>query len=141
MTALELLPHVNAGLNATVASLLLAGFIAIRRGKRKLHPKLMLSAFGVGILFLIGYVLQVGLTGHKRFPGDDWVRTAFLAILLSHTALAVIVVPLVIRTIYLGLKERLEQHVPWARVTFAIWFYVAVTGVVIYAMNNHVRPH
>jgi putative membrane protein len=101
----------------------------------------MLSAFGVGLLFLGGYLLQVGLTGHKRFPGDDWVRSLFLGILLSHTLLAVVVVPLVLRTLYLGLKERLEAHKPLARVTLALWLYVAVTGVVIYWMNNHLRPH
>ena len=141
MTLVEALPHINAALNGTVAALLIAGFVAIRKGKRELHPKLMLSAFGVGLVFLAGYVLQVALTGHKRFPGDDWVRSAFLVVLLTHTILAVVIVPLVLRTLYLGLKKRLDEHKRIARITFALWLYVAVTGVVIYAMNNHLRPH
>lgn len=101
----------------------------------------MLSAVATGVLFLVGYGLQVGLAGHKRFPGDDWVRTLFLVILGTHTLLAMAVPPLVARVIYLAAKERFEAHRPLARVTLAIWLYVAVTGVVIYAFNNHIRPH
>jgi putative membrane protein len=66
---------------------------------------------------------------------------AFLVILATHTLLAVVVVPMILRTIFLGLKDRLEEHKRLARITFGIWFYVAVTGVFIYVMNNLVRPH
>lgn len=140
-TLIHVLPHVNMALNALVAFLLMAGWVAIRRGKRTLHPRLMMSAVLTGVLFLGTYVLQVWLTGHKRFPGDDWVRTAFLVMLLSHTILAVAVPPLVLRTVYLGIKGRLEEHKPLARVTFCVWLYVALTGVLVYWANNHFRPH
>ncbi len=140
-TLIQVLPHLNMGLNALVAFLLMAGWVAIRRGKKTLHPRLMVSAVLTGVLFLGTYALQVGLTGHKRFPGDDWIRTAFLAMLLSHTILAVAVPPLVLRTLYLAIKGRLEEHKPLARVTFGVWLYVALTGVLVYWMNNHFRPH
>lgn len=135
----ELLPHLNAVLNLVVVVLLVSGFVAIRRERRTLHPKLMVSAIGVGCLFLVGYVLQVYLVGHQRFPGDDWVRTAFLIVLGTHTLLAVVVVPLILRTVYLGAKQRLASHRWLARITLAIWMYVAVTGLFIYVMNNYVR--
>jgi putative membrane protein len=140
VTLVEILPHVSGALNALVATLLIAGFVAIRRGHRTLHPRLMLGAFGVGLVFLACYATQVILTGHRRFPGDDWVRTVFLAILLTHTALAVSIVPLVLRTLYLAYHRRFVTHRWWARITFPVWVYVAVTGVVIYWMNNHLRP-
>ena len=134
------LPHLNALLNLGVSLLLIAGFVAIRRGRRRLHPKLMLGAFALGLLFLAGYVTQVALSGHQRFPGDDWVRTLFLAILTSHTLLAIATVPLILRVIYLGANRRFAQHRRLARVALPVWLYVALTGVVIYWMNNHLRP-
>jgi len=136
----EYIIHINASMNILITALLISGYVAIRRGNRELHPKLMLTAFGVGVLFVIGYVTQVRLLGHGHFPGDDWVRKLFLAILLTHTVCAVGVVPLVLRAIYLGLKGRFDSHrriAPWA---FSIWLYVSVTGVVIYWMNNYLRP-
>ena len=110
MTAKELLPHVNGGLNAVVALLLLAAFAAIRRGNRVLHARLMISAVGVGFLFLSLYVLAFFVIGHRRFPGNDWVRALFLAILGTHELCAVIVVPLIIRTVYLARRERFDEH-------------------------------
>ena len=135
------LPHINMALNILIALLLLAGFVAIRKGKKTLHPRLMVSAVVSGLLFLGTYALQVGLTGHKSFPGDDWVRKVFLTVLITHTILAVAVPPLVMRALYLAIKDRLDEHRPLARITFGVWLYVAVTGVVVYAMNNHLRPH
>jgi putative membrane protein len=134
------LPHLNAFLNLGIFLLLIAGFVAIRRGRRRLHPRLMLSAFALGVLFLAAYVAQVVFSGHQRFPGDDWVRTVFLTILTSHTLLAIAAVPLIVRVIYLGANRRFEQHRRLARVTLPVWLYVALTGVVIYWMNNHLRP-
>jgi putative membrane protein len=134
------LPHLNALLNLGVFLLLVAGFVAIRRDRRRLHPRLMLSAFSLGVLFLAAYVAQVVLSGHQRFPGDDWVRTVFLAILTSHTLLAIAAVPLIVRVIYLGANRRFEAHRRLARVALPVWLYVALTGVVIYWMNNHLRP-
>ncbi|RMG13868.1 MAG: DUF420 domain-containing protein [Planctomycetota bacterium] len=136
----EILPHANALLNALVAVLLLWGRRAIRRGDRRLHPRLMLSALGVGLLFLAGYGLQVSLSGHRRFPGDDWVRVLFLAILGTHTALAVLTVPLVGGALGLALRGRLVAHRRLARLAWGVWLFVALSGIVIYWLNNHLRP-
>ena len=140
MTAMELLPHLYGGLNAVVAALLLGAFAAIRRGNRRLHARLMIGAIVVGLIFLSLYVLHFFISGHHRFPGDDWVRTLFLVILGSHELLAVIVVPLLVRTVVLAGKGRFEEHRRIVRFTYPIWLYVAVTGVVIYWMNQHLRP-
>ncbi|UCE85299.1 MAG: DUF420 domain-containing protein [Deltaproteobacteria bacterium] len=134
------LPHVWAALNLATAVSLLAGFAAIRRGRRDLHPRLMLSAVLLGVVFLVSYVAQTWIEGHRRFPGDDWVRALFLAILASHTLLAVAVVPLILRAIHLASRQRFAEHRRIARVALPIWLYVAFTGVVIYWMNNHLRP-
>jgi putative membrane protein len=140
VNTLEMLPHVGGALNAAVFALLIAAFVAIRRGRRELHPKLMLSAFALGVGFLVLYVAQVALMGHRRFPGDDAVRTLFLAILGTHTVLAVASVPLVLRAVYLGARERFPEHRRIVRFTYPIWLYVSLTGVVIYWMNHHLRP-
>lgn len=140
MTLQKILPHWNAGLNVVIVILLLGAFTAIRRGNRTLHPRLMLAAVSVGVLFLLSYLLQVWLTGHQRFPGHDWVRKLFLWILLTHTVLAVAIVPILFRTLFLAYHQRFDKHKSIARWTFGIWMYVATTGIVIYWMNNHLRP-
>jgi putative membrane protein len=140
MRLAEILPSVNAALNATSATLLLAGFLAIRRGARDLHRILMLSACGASVLFLAGYLTRIALTGTHRFPGEGALKTAYLAILLSHTVLAVLVLPLVLRTLFLASKARFADHRRIARATFPIWMYVSVTGVVVYALLYHVAP-
>jgi putative membrane protein len=140
MTARDLLPHLNGALNAVVALLLVAAFAAIRRGRRALHARLMISAIGAGVLFFTLYVLAFFVIGHRRFPGDDWVRTVFLVILGTHELCAVIVVPLLVRTVTLARRERFDEHRRIVRYTYPVWLYVAVTGVLIYWMNNHLRP-
>ena len=114
--------------------------MAIKQGLRERHKRLMVINLGVSAMFLVVYVTQQVLVGHQRFPGDDWVRTLFLWILTTHTILAVALVPLVLRTFYLGFKERFQEHRRIARWTFPIWLYISVTGVVIYWMNHHLRP-
>lgn len=140
MTFAELLPHVNAALNAVSTTLLVLGFLAIRRGDRATHPRLMLGAFGAALLFLVGYVLNLVLSGHQRFPGDDWVRTLFLVILGTHTLLAIIVAPMVLRTIYLAWRKRFTKHRRLGRITAPMWLYVSTTGLIVYFMINHLRP-
>jgi putative membrane protein len=92
------------------------------------------------VLFLVLYVAQVLLVGHKRFPGDDWLRTAFLVLLGTHTAAAVTLLPLVPVTVYRAFKQRFEAHRRIARVTMAVWTFVSSTGVLVYWLVNHVRP-
>jgi len=128
-------------LNGASAVLLVSALVAIRGGRRERHRNLMLGNLGVSILFLVCYVIQIATIGHKRFPGDDWVRGVFLTILTSHTILAVCLVPLALRTFFLAFQQRFAEHRRIARVTFPIWLYVSVTGVVIYWMVNHLRPY
>jgi putative membrane protein len=136
----ELLPGVNAALNATSAALLLAGFIAIRRGRRALHRALMLAACGSSLLFLASYLTRIALTGTHRFPGGGALKAAYLAILLTHTVLAALAAPLVLRTLFLALRARFPDHRRIARATLPIWMYVSVTGVVVYVMLYHLGP-
>jgi putative membrane protein len=140
MDAAIYLPRTLAVLNVISAILLVTALVAIRRGNRDRHKNLMLVNLAVSVGFLVVYVTQQLLLGHRRFPGDDWVRTLFLTILTTHTILAVSLVPLVLRTVFLAAKERFSEHRKIARITFPIWLYISVTGVVIYWMNHHLRP-
>jgi putative membrane protein len=137
----ELLPPVNATLNATSAVLLFAGWRAIRGGRRDLHRNLMIAACGVSVIFLASYLTRIALTGTHRFPGGGALRTAYLALLASHTVLAAATVPLVLRTLWLSLHaRRFAAHRRIARVTLPVWMYVSVTGVAVYVMLYHLAP-
>lgn len=141
MTLAEALPTVNATLNGTSAVLLLAGFVAIRRGAWRTHRALMLAACASSVLFLAGYFTRIALTGTHRFPGGGALRAAYLAVLGSHTLLAAAALPLVLRTLFLALRDRFPAHRRIARATLPIWIYVSVTGVVVYVMLYHLaRP-
>lgn len=129
-----------AGLNLVNLVLLLAGWRAIRRGLRDRHRRLMIANLGVAVIFLVLYVSQLLLVGHKRFPGDDWVRTAFLVVLGTHTMAAVSLLPLVPVTLYRAVKQRFESHRRIARVTMVVWVYVSLTGMLVYWLVNHLRP-
>ena len=131
------LPTVLAVLNVCSFTLLVSGLVAVRSGNTERHRTLMLSNLGLAAAFLVVYVTQTVLVGHERFPGEGWLRSLFLAILGSHTVLAVSLLGLVPRTVYLALKGRFDQHRRIARVTITIWLYVSVTGVVVYAMIHH----
>lgn len=144
-TAAKIFPHLNASLNALAAVLLVVGIVLIKRRKETAHKWVMISCFGVSVIFLICYlfyhiVVKAGVA--TKFPADapSVARITYFSILLSHTLLAAVVPILAIRTIYLGLKDRRENHVRWARWTFPIWLYVAITGVAVYVMLYHMYP-
>ena len=128
------LPTLNAILNGTAATLLVIGYILIRRGNRERHKQVMLSALGCSAAFLISYLYYHYQVGSVRFEGEGAVRTVYLGILLTHTVLAVTVPPLALITVFRGLRERYDRHRKIARVTLPIWLYVSVTGVVVYWM-------
>lgn len=140
MVFVDLLPSVNAALNATAFVLLLLGWRAIRRGDRVRHQRLMLAAVTASVFFLAGYLTRMALTGTHRFPGEGALRTFYLALLLTHTVLAALAAPLVLRTLFLALRTRFPEHRRVARWTFPVWAYVSVTGVVVYAMLYHLAP-
>ena len=136
----EILPPVNAVMNATSAVLIFLGWRAIRAGNRTRHRALMLSALGVSALFLVGYLTRVALTGTHRFPGTGALRSAYLVLLGTHTVLAAAIVPLIGFAIYFAWKGRFESHRRVARFTLPAWLYVSVTGVLVYFMLYWVAP-
>lgn len=140
MTFAEILPTVNAALNAASACLLVAGLVAIRRKAREVHRALMLAACGTSLVFLAGYFTRLALTGTHRFPGEGGLKDAYLALLLSHTLLAAVAGVLVPRTLFLAWRSRFPAHRRLARFTLPIWIYVSVTGVVVYVMLYVVAP-
>ena len=130
----EHLPRVNALLNLASAGLLAGGFYFIRRRMINFHRACMVAAFGVSVAFLISYLVYHAHVGHVPYRGQGTLRALYFSILLTHTVLAVVIVPLVLRTLYLAVKCRYKEHRRWARWTLPLWFYVSVTGVVVYEM-------
>ncbi len=125
---------VNAILNGTSAILLSAGYAAIRAGKMAVHKTLMVSAFFVSTAFLVSYLIYHYRVGHVAFPGQGWIRPVYFSILISHTILAAVIVPLVVMTLRRAWLERFDKHKLIARWTLPLWLYVSVTGVVVYLM-------
>lgn len=130
----DLIAPLNAVLNATSTVFLALGFVFIKSGRRTAHQKAMLGAVVTSALFLIFYVIRFSLTGTHKFAGEGMARTVYLSILFSHMVLAVVVVPLVLRLLFLAFKERFDEHRRLARWTFPIWMYVSVTGIVVYLL-------
>jgi uncharacterized membrane protein YozB (DUF420 family) len=128
------LPTLNAALNATSAVLLVTGWLLIRRGRREAHRRAMLAAVACSGLFLVSYLVYHAQVGSVRFQGQGTIRTVYFAILLTHTVLAAAILPLVLVTLVRALQQRFDRHRRIARVTFPLWLYVSVTGVVIYVM-------
>jgi uncharacterized membrane protein YozB (DUF420 family) len=124
----------NAILNGTSAVLLTAGYAAIRTGKMAVHKALMLSAFFVSTAFLVSYLIYHYRVGHVTFQGQGWIRPVYFSILISHTILAAVIVPLVVMTLRRAWLERFDKHKLIARWTLPIWLYVSVTGVIVYLM-------
>jgi uncharacterized membrane protein YozB (DUF420 family) len=130
--SLHSLPAVNASLNALCTVLLVCGFIFIRRGKIRFHRACMIAAFLCSTLFLVLYLYFHFHAGVIRFGGQGWIRPVYFVLLVSHTTLAVVIVPLVLITLTRALRERFAQHRAIARWTLPLWLYVSVTGVIVY---------
>jgi uncharacterized membrane protein YozB (DUF420 family) len=124
----------NATLNGLSAILLAGGYAAIRSGKRELHKYLMMSAFGVSSVFLCSYVAYHVRVGHVAFQGQGWIRPAYFVLLTTHTLLAVVIVPMILITLRRAWLEKFDKHKLIARWTLPLWFYVSVTGVIVYLM-------
>jgi protein SCO1/2 len=128
------LPVVNAVLNGSCAVLLFTGWLLIRSGHRKAHAVCMLLGLAVSALFLTCYLVYHYHVGSVAFRGVGPIRIVYLSMLLSHTVLAIAVVPLILTTLFLALRSRFEDHKRIASVTFPIWMYVSITGVLVYVM-------
>lgn len=128
------IPALNAALNALATLLMTAGFVFIKRGQREAHRAAMLSAGAVSAVFLVGYVAHKILVRgvHTPFGGEGAIRTIYFVMLLSHIVLAMAIAWLVPRTFWLALRGDYEGHKRWARFTYPIWYYVSVTGVLVY---------
>jgi uncharacterized membrane protein YozB (DUF420 family) len=124
----------NASLNGTSGVLLACGYAAIRRGKIAVHKRFMISAFVVSSVFLVSYLLYHYRVGHVAFQGQGWIRPVYFVLLTSHTILAIVIVPLILITLRRALMERFDKHRIIARWTLPLWFYVCVTGVIVYLM-------
>jgi uncharacterized membrane protein YozB (DUF420 family) len=127
-------PAVNALLNLTSAVCLLNGYLAIKRGKKEVHKRFMLAAFSCSVVFLLSYLAYHFQVGSVKFTGEGSVRFVYLGILLTHTVLATATAPLAIATLGRALGGRFEEHRKIARITFPIWIYVSITGVIVYLM-------
>jgi putative membrane protein len=142
MKLVDILPAVNASLNATTAVLLVIAYVFIRKKRIALHRRFMLAACGTAMLFLTLYVtnhyLRHGLV--TRFTGSGPIRPIYFFILISHTILAIVIVPMVIITVINGLRMRVPQHRRVARWTFPLWMYVSITGVLVYFFLYHWFP-
>ncbi|HTR41104.1 MAG TPA: DUF420 domain-containing protein [Pseudomonadales bacterium] len=140
------LPAVNASLNGLSAILLTAGFICIRRKNIIAHRNCMISALCVSTVFLVCYVTYhtyLGVVLHKgptHFLNPPWFRPIYLTILLTHTILAMVIVPLIFITLFRALRERFDKHKKIARWTLPLWMYVSVTGVIVYLLLYQIFP-
>jgi putative membrane protein len=140
MLTLTDLPALNAVLNATSAVLLASGYRFIRQRQIIAHKRCMLAACGTSALFLLSYLTYHYHVGSMPFRGQGWVRPLYFTILISHTILAVVIVPLVLLTLFRAWKADFARHVRIARWTLPIWFYVSLTGVIIYVMLYQLFP-
>lgn len=128
------IPALNACLNALATVLMTAGFLFIKQGKREAHRAAMLSAGAVSAVFLVGYVAHKILVRgvHTPFGGEGAIRAIYYGMLISHILLAISIALLVPKTFWLAIKGDYETHRRWARFTFPIWYYVSITGVLVY---------
>ena len=128
------IPALNASLNGLATVLITAGFILIKTGRKDAHRKVMTAAMVVSAVFLIGYVTHKALIHgvHTPFGGEGAIRAVYYAMLISHIVLAISIAYLVPRTFLFAIRGDYERHQAWAKWTFPIWYYVSVTGVLVY---------
>jgi len=137
MIGISDLPTLNAALNATSAILVGSGFYFIKQKNIPAHKACLVGALGASTLFLASYLLYHYNVGSVRFTKQGWIRDVYFPLLLTHTVLAAVVLPMVLRTAFLAFKGRLANHVRIAKWTFPTWMYVSVTGVVVYWVLYH----
>jgi putative membrane protein len=131
---LSFLPPIYATINGITAVVLVTAVIAIKKGKRKLHERLMTLAIAFSLVFLIMYVAYHMTSDSTKFGGEGFIRIVYFFLLISHILLSIAVIPLVLITYVRALATKFDQHRKIAKITFPIWLYVAVTGVIVYLM-------
>ena len=128
------LPPIYAAMNALTAVFLILGVVAIKKRRRELHQGLMTSAIVFSALFLVLYVIYHATSDSTPFGGEGWIRPVYFILLISHILLSIVIIPLVLFTYVRALAQRFDKHKRLARITFPIWLYVAISGVVVYLM-------
>ncbi len=130
----KLLPATNALLNSLVSVLLVLGFLAIKSGKKGLHQAYMLSAFILSTLFLLSYVTYHVCAAHTVFGGIGAIRVVYFTVLITHIVLAAVILPMVLYTVHYSTSGNFIKHKKLARITFPLWLYVSISGVIVYFM-------
>ena len=128
------LPALNASLNALASLFLLAGYVFVRRKRIAAHRVCMLAALATSALFLTSYLIYHYNVGSRPFTGTGPIRLVYFAILISHVLLAIAIVPMVLVTVSRALAGRVDRHRRIARITWPLWMYVSITGVIVYVM-------
>lgn len=131
---LPFLPPIYATINGLTAILLVVAVVAVKNGKLKLHENLMKCAIGCSLLFLLMYIAYHMTTPSTKFGGDGAVKYIYFFILLTHILLSIAIIPLVLITYVRALAQKFDRHKKIAKITFPLWLYVAITGVVVYLM-------
>ncbi len=134
------LPFYNAIINTLTSVLLVLGFYFVKTGRVKYHKASMISAFILGAIFLVFYVIYHSNATSTKFGGEGFERTLYFFFLISHILLAFTVVPLVLSAIYFAVSQKIEQHKRIVKFTFPVWLYVSVTGVIVYLMISPYYP-
>jgi putative membrane protein len=131
---LTFLPPIYASINALTALVLIAGVVAVKKGQRKTHERLMKLAISLSVVFLVMYVAYHMTSDSTPYGGEGWIRYVYFFILISHILLSIAIIPLVLVTYVKALAHRYDKHKKIAKITFPLWLYVAVTGVIVYLM-------
>ena len=131
---LSFLPPIYATINGFTAIILIVAVVAIKNGNRILHQRLMTTAIALSVLFLMMYLAYHMTADSTKFGGEGAVKYIYFFILITHILLSIVIIPMVLITYVRALSQRFDQHKKIARITFPIWLYVAVTGVVVYLM-------
>ena len=131
---LSFLPPIYAGINAVTAVLLVWAVAAIKKGNRKQHEKLMTAAIACSVVFLVMYVAYHLTSESTKYGGEGFLRLFYFFILISHITLSVAIIPMVLFSYVRALSEQFDRHRKLAKITYPLWLYVAVTGVVVYLM-------
>lgn len=141
VSPLPFLPPIYATINGITAVILVIAVIAVKNGKLKLHENLMKGAIGCSILFLLMYIAYHMTTPSTKFGGEGTIKYVYFFILITHILLSIAIIPLVLITYVRALAERFDKHKKIAKITFPLWLYVAVTGVVVYLMISPYYIH
>jgi len=141
VSPLGFLPPIYAAINGLTALLLIVAVFAIKNGKRKTHQNLMTVCLGLSCVFLILYVAYHMTSDSTPFGGEGLIRVVYLVILISHIVLSIAIIPLVLKTYARAYLKNFKGHRKLARITFPVWLYVAVTGVIVYLMISPYYTH